>query len=221
MTGDLTNGGLPRPAAPAWRSYLDEWDRALRAANRPHSTRYNYELAVHQLAEFLASDDLPRYLAHCGADPQLLADSDAAEDPTDVQRKHVEWFLAWMIETRSASTALNKYKGLQQFFRYLVDEEEMPRHPMQRIAQPSTPQKLIPVVADDELTALLGTCAGKSFLERRDAAIIRLLMDTGARLAEITLLDVDDVDLKRDLVLVHGKGTSSGRSRSGRRPGRR
>jgi site-specific recombinase XerD len=52
----------------------------------------------------------------------------------------------------------------------------------------------------------LATCAGKSFLERRDAAIIRLLMDTGARLSEITLLDVDDVDLKRDLVLVRGKG---------------
>ncbi len=35
-----------------------------------------------------------------------------------MQRGHVEWFQAWMIETRSASTALNKYKALQQFFRY-------------------------------------------------------------------------------------------------------
>ncbi|HEX5406027.1 MAG TPA: tyrosine-type recombinase/integrase [Pseudonocardiaceae bacterium] len=202
----MTNGGLPRPAAPAWRSYLEEWDRSLRAANKPRSTRYNYELAVHQLAGFLAGDDLPGFLAKSGMDPRLLDDSDAADDPTDVQRKHVEWFLAWMIDTRSASTALNKYKGLQQFFRYLVDEEEMARHPMQRISQPSTPQKLIPIVADDELTALLGTCAGKTFIERRDAAVIRLLMDTGARLAEITLLDVDDLDLKRDLVLVRGKG---------------
>jgi hypothetical protein len=44
-----------------------------------------------------------------------------------VQRKHVEWFLAWMIDTRSASTALNKYNGLQQFFRYLLDEGEIPQ----------------------------------------------------------------------------------------------
>src|SRR6201999_2472286 len=57
--------------------------------------------------------------------------------------------------------------------------------------------------------ALLATCAGKSFLERRDAAIIRLLMDTGARLSEITLLNVDDVDLKRDLDLVRGKGAGN------------
>lgn len=81
-------------------------------------------------------------------------------------------------------------------------------------------QKLIPIVADDELTALLATCAGKTFLVRRDTALIRLLMDTGARLAEITLLNVDDLDLKRDLVLVHGKGDKQRRSRSARRPAR-
>jgi site-specific recombinase XerD len=178
----------------------------LRSANRPRTTRYNYELAVCQLAEFLAGPDLPAFLARTEANPPAVDDSDAAEDPTDVGRRHVEWFLAWMIETRSASTALNKYKGLQQFFAYLVGEEEMTRHPMQRIPQPSTPNKLIPVVSDDELAGLLATCAGKSFLERRDTAIIRLLMDTGARLSEITLLDVEDVNLKLDLVVVRGKG---------------
>src|SRR5215207_4150821 len=97
MRGHLTERGLPLPAAPVWRSYVGEWDRALRAANRPWTTRYNYQLAVCQLAAFLAAE---------GAD-----DSDAAEDPTGVGRRHVERFLAWMIETRSASTALNKYKG--------------------------------------------------------------------------------------------------------------
>lgn len=195
MSGDLTNGGLPRPAAPVWCGYLDDWDRALRAANRPYKTRYIYQLAVQQLADYLAGDELP-----------VRDDSDAADDPTDVQRRHIEWYLAWMIDTRPASTALNKYKGLQQFFKYLLDEEEIARHPMERIPQPSTPQKLIPILSDEELTALLATCAGKTFLERRDTALIRLLMDTGARLSEITLLDLDDVDIKRDLVLMRGKG---------------
>jgi integrase/recombinase XerC len=207
MSADLTDGGLPRPAAAAWRTYLEEWDRALRGANKPRSTRYNYELAVHQLAGFLAGDELPRLAAAAGVDPATLDDSDAAEDPTDVQRRHVEWFLVWMIETRSASTAVNKYKGLQQFFRYLVDEEEMARHPMERIPQPSTPQKLVPIVVDDELNALLATCSGKSFIDRRDTALIRLLLDTGGRLSEITMLNIDDVDLKRDSVIVHGKGS--------------
>jgi hypothetical protein len=34
-----------------------------------------------------------------------------------VTQAHVEAFQAGMIDSRSASTALNKHKGLQQFFR--------------------------------------------------------------------------------------------------------
>ena len=36
-----------------------------------------------------------------------------------------------MIETRSAATALNKHKALQQFFKWLMlDEEEIEQSPM-------------------------------------------------------------------------------------------
>ena len=206
MPGDLTKTGLPRPAQPTWRSYLEEWDRASRAANKPETTRYNYQLAVAQLAAFLAGEDLARFLAAAGVDPGTQDNSDAAEDPTDVRRGHVEWFLAWMIETRSASTALNKYKALQQFFRYLEDEEEISKHPMRRIPQPRTPKKLIPLLGTEELAAVLASCAGKWFVDRRDTAITRLLLDTGGRLSEITLVDFDDVDLRRDLIKVRGKG---------------
>ena len=46
-------------------------------------------------------------------------------------RGHVEAFQAWMIETRSASTALNKHKSLQQFFKWLtVDEQAIDAAPL-------------------------------------------------------------------------------------------
>ncbi|MET9258556.1 hypothetical protein [Amycolatopsis sp. NPDC004079] len=44
----LAKQGLPRPANDVWRSYVGEWGRSLRADNKPHTTRYNYELAVTQ-----------------------------------------------------------------------------------------------------------------------------------------------------------------------------
>ncbi|OLF11877.1 tyrosine-type recombinase/integrase [Actinophytocola xanthii] len=205
MTGDLTEEGLPRPVQPVWRGYVQEWDRALRAAGKPLTTRYNYELAVTQCAEFLGSGEVARFVAASGV--EVAEDmSDAAEDPTDVQRSHVEWFIAWMIETRSASTALNKYKALQQFFGYLEDEEEITRHPMRRMSQPTKTKKLVPVLGDEEIAAVLATCSGKSFLDRRDTAVIRLLLDTGGRLTETTMVDVDDVNLRRDLLKVRGKG---------------
>lgn len=133
-------------------------------------------------------------------------ESDAADDPTDVGRKHVEWLIARMIDSRSASTALNKYKGVQQFFNYLLECGEIDRHPMEKLSQPDTPDKLVPVVSDDELTRLLETCRGKSYRDRRDMAIIRLFLGTGARLTEVANLKLADVDLRRDGVLVQGKG---------------
>jgi hypothetical protein len=86
-----------------WPGLLRDWDRSLRAANHPETTRYNYLLAAAQLA---------RYLAEHSPDPDA---DDAAADPAQVRRAHVESFQAWMIETRSASTALNKHKGFSTF----------------------------------------------------------------------------------------------------------
>jgi hypothetical protein len=108
-----------------WAGYVRDWDRTLRVATHPETTRYNYLLAAAQLA---------RYLAEYSPDPEAIA---AAEDPTAVRKAHVESFLAWMSETRSPSTALNKYKGLQQFFRWLLeDEEAIDRSPMDRVRKP-------------------------------------------------------------------------------------
>ena len=39
--------------APEWVGFLIDWDRTLRAANYPPTTRYNYILAAVQLARFL------------------------------------------------------------------------------------------------------------------------------------------------------------------------
>jgi hypothetical protein len=59
-----------------WRSYVEEWDRSLRATNRPQTTRYNYELAVTQFADFLAGPALPAFLTKM--DMTADDDSDAA-----------------------------------------------------------------------------------------------------------------------------------------------
>ncbi|MGC4863410.1 tyrosine-type recombinase/integrase [Micromonospora sp. DT41] len=186
-----------------WAGYLRDWDRTLRAGNYPETTRYNYLLAAAQLA---------RYLAEHSPDPDAV---DAAEDPTEVTRGHAEAFQAWMIETRSASTALNKHKGLQQFFKWLLVEEDIDRSPMDRVRQPKTPQKLIPIIRDEDTKKLLDACKGKTFPHLRDEAIIRLYYNTGARLSEVGNLLLDDVDLNTESVHYHGKGAKDRRVRFG------
>jgi integrase len=56
------------------------------------------------------------------------------------------------------------------------------------------PEQPIPVVPEDGLRRLLATCDGKSFKERRDTALILLLVDVGPRRAELMDLTLADVD---------------------------
>ena len=167
-----------------WAGFLRDWDRSLRSGNYPETTRYNYLLAAAQLG---------RYLAEHSPDPD--ADG-AADDPCVVTRAHVEAFQAWMIETRSASTAVNKHKGLQQFFKWLtVDEQAIDRSPMERVRQPKTPQKLIPVMRDEDTKKLLDACKGNGFVNLRDELqrweLERRCDDLRQRLRRLTSGDID------------------------------
>jgi hypothetical protein len=58
----------------------------------------------------LAATQFARYLAGEACD---AGTNDAVATPVAVGRQHVEAFQAWMIETRSAATAMNKHKALQ------------------------------------------------------------------------------------------------------------
>ena len=49
-------------------------------------------------------------------------------------------------------------------------------------------------MSEDSLRALLKACEGQAFVDRRDMAIVRLFLDSGARRAEIAGLMVDGID---------------------------
>ena len=68
---------------------------------------------------------------------------------------------------------------------------------------------------DEDTKSLLDTCTGGDFVQVRDAAVIRLLCNTGARLSEVANLPLDDVDLALDTVRYHGKGAKDHRVRLG------
>jgi site-specific recombinase XerC len=126
-----------------------------------------------------------------------------------------------MVDTRSASTALNKHKSLQQFKWLTVDEEAIRRSPMDRVRQPKTPDTLVPVLTAEQTRKLLAACASSTFVDLRDQALIRLFYNTGGRLAQVGSLRLDDLDLHADTVRFHGKGAKDRRVRIGPRTGRR
>jgi site-specific recombinase XerD len=77
---------------------------------------------------------------------------------------------------------------------------------MARMSPPKVPEDPPPVLREEQLAALVRACEGTTFEDRRDAAVVRLLLDTGMRRAELAGLTVEDVDLRQKIATVTGKG---------------
>jgi site-specific recombinase XerD len=169
--------------------------RALRAANLSPRTVTAYGEATATFIAFLTARGMPLVLAH-------------------LRREHVEAFIADQLDRLAPSTAANRYRGLQAFFKWAVDDGEIPASPMARMRPPKVPETAVPVLSADALRRLIAVCEkDQSFEGRRDLAIIRVLIDTGGRRAEITNLryslsdpTVNDVDLDGAVLRVLGKG---------------
>jgi site-specific recombinase XerC len=167
---------------------LASFSRHLRAENKAPSTVVTYAKAVQQLDDFLASSGMPRAVA-------------------GVRREHVEAFLVGLQERgMRAATVAQRFRSLQQFFKWLDQEGEVKASPMANMRPPHVPETPPPVIREEELRRLLSACEGPELEQRRDAAVIRLFLDTGMRRGELSGLRVEDVDFDHDVALVTGKG---------------
>ncbi len=175
-------------AEPLARTFLlASFLRSLRAANRAERTVQTYAEAVTQFARFLAAQGMPT-------------------EPANITREHVEAFVAGLLATCKPATAANRYRSLQQYFKWLVEEGEVKASPMAKTRPPKVPEQPPDVLSEAALARLLKACGGRTFRARRDTALIRLLIDTGLRRAELGKLTVADVDLEQQTVRVLGKG---------------
>ena len=118
----------------------------------------------------------------------------------------LEAYLADLLTKRKPSTVETQHKAPGVFYGWLVEEEERDANPMVHVEPPKVPVQPVPVLSDDQLRRLLATCAGRSFDDRRDTALIRRLFDAGPRRAEIMGVQVHELDLHASVVRVHGKG---------------
>lgn len=169
------------------RTLLPDWRRHLRAKNRTPATIASYLTVGEALAGWLEAKGLPTLVGN-------------------VKREHLEAYLGSMLERLAPATVAKHYRSLQQFWKWLEDDGEIPTSPMARTHPPHVPEQPVPVLSDDELRKLLDACKGADFDARRDTAVIRVFLDTGCRLGEIASLTVDDVDWDLDVLHVVGKG---------------
>jgi site-specific recombinase XerD len=169
------------------RTLLPDWRRHLKAKNRTEATIASYLTAGRALADWLAAQGMPTIVSR-------------------IRRDHIEAYLAHAVDRLKPATVAKQYRSLQQLWKWLEDDGEIPASPMARMHPPAVPEQPVPILTDDELRRLLDACKGTDHDARRDTAILRVFIDTGCRLGEVAGLAVVDVDWDLDVLHVLGKG---------------
>ena len=190
---------MARPRRPASSSALldliPSWELSLQAANKSPGTVRSYLDSVRALAA---------HLSKAGATAEV--DAVTADD--------IRALLAHVRDRTSAGNAHKHFRNLRVFFNWLVAEGERDAaSPLMDVEPPEVVSRPTGPLTDDELKALIKTCSGNAWVDRRDTAIIRVLMDNGMRVSGLAGLrycpdddERNDVWLARHTLRVPLKG---------------
>ncbi len=105
-----------------------------------------------------------------------------------------------------ARSRARKLSAVRQFFRFLLRENLADHNPLEWLDSPKLPQGLPKVLGLEEVDRLLAAPDPGTPLGQRDDAMLELLYATGLRVSELVGLTLTQLDLRRGVVRVQGKG---------------
>lgn len=172
---------------------------------------FTIEDAIVDFARDLRLDKSPRTIeTYCEASRLYarFADAEGIESLSEITTASIRAWLTNLRDTgRSEATLFNRYSGIKALLKWAVSEGLVSKSPMEGIPRPAPVAPIVPVLRLDQLTAILKASDGATFDDIRDQAIIRLLLDSGMRRAELCNMSLADLDLDQDVALVMGKGS--------------
>lgn len=172
---------------PAFTALIDSWSLTMEAENKSPRTVGNYRETLDLFVRW-------------------LLDHDRKIRPDEVTVTELREWLVELRETRSASTARTRWNGLRSFFAWCAAEGEIPVNPMADIKAPAVEERVMDMLTVEQLRDVIAACQGPRLIDRRDEALILTYADTGARLSELALAELANLDLRERTLLVVGKG---------------
>ncbi len=154
----------------------------------PH-TISNYELDLRQWMRFLN---------------RKAAQLEDRERLTDL--KLLRAFLAEETKRYERSTVGRRLSVIKGFLKFLYREGEIDKNLAKLIALPRPHVKLPHVLKPEEVEKLIEGVPAQTLFQKRSRAVMELLYSTGMRISELVLLTYEDIDFRRSLVRVRGKG---------------
>ena len=135
--------------------------------------------------------------------------------PEDIAELGAEHLVAWTAAMRARDLSpggINSYqRGVWAFCHWLHEQGYIAEDITARIKKVRVPSPKRRTASEDTRTALLTVIADAREFCRRNAAIVEVLWSTGVRRTELSLVDLDDVDLENGTI--HVRHTKSGKPR--------
>jgi len=142
--------------------------------------------------------DLETLVAYC--------EQSGVSEWRDLDSEHIRAYAAACFRKGlSGKSIQRRLSAARTFFRYLIRENEVSQNPITSVSAPKG-RKRLPDNLDADRMARLLQIPGDGPIVDRDRAILELLYSSGLRLAELTDLNLGDVDMHDATVRVTGKG---------------
>src|SRR5262245_27549788 len=165
--------------------------------------RYERNVSAHTLRNY--ASDLQQFL-------DFLAPADASgkrrmlPEASDVDHLTIrEWMGELHNAQKTKSSIARKLAALRTFFQFLVREGTVELNPAKLVSTPRQEKKLPKHLSIEEAIRFIETPDLETDLGKRDRAMLELMYATGVRVAELTTLNLSDVDFRNQLVRVTGK----------------
>ena len=128
--------------------------------------------------------------------------------PVGVTSPLLRDFVFHLKDLGLAATSIRRHvSAVRSYFKFLAAEGHVVRDPSERLASPKRWRTLPAVLSAAEVERLLAAVSAEDALAWRDRAIIEFGYATGARVSEITRVEIKDVLFDEGLTRLYGKGS--------------
>jgi len=110
------------------------------------------------------------------------------------------------LATRNSRSAARLLSSIKRFYRYLLRERQINTDPSARIAAPKIGRPLPKTLTETDVETLIDCANTSTPLGLRDRAMLETLYATGLRVSELVNLELEQLNLRRGLIRVTGKG---------------
>src|SRR5687767_9398664 len=161
--------------------------------------RYERNVSSHTLRNYFS--DLEQFLDFLTHDKKRKAPEVSEIDHLTIR----EWLSSLHTAQKRKSSIARKLAALRTFFQFLVREGVLELNPAKLVSTPKQEKKLPKHLSIEEAVRFIESPDVDTDLGKRDRAMLELMYATGVRVAELTTLNLSDIDFGNQLIRVTGK----------------